>query len=185
MTQRDYALVAYVSNPIGKFVESLRREFQPEHAHLPAHLTLLPPRPLTGTVQEAVELIERTCGGVQPFEVTMGDVESFAPVTPTVFIRVAHAAYRMRELHEKLNNGGLRFDEPWPYMPHLTVFRFDEFDRAQLGFDAATERWSHYHDTRKILIDSVTFVREVAPHHWEDLVPIPLGRRLAPAPAGR
>src|SRR3569832_704123 len=117
MTQRDYALVAYVSNPIGQFVESLRREFQPEHAHLPAHLTLLPPRPRTGTVQEAVDLIERTCGGVQPFEVTMGDVETFAPVTPTVFIRVAHAAYRMRELHERLNNGGLRFDEPWPYMP--------------------------------------------------------------------
>ena len=185
MTQRDYALVAYVSNPIGQFVESIRREFQPEHAHLPAHLTLLPPRPLDGTEQQAIELIERTCGAAQPFEVTMGDVESFAPVTPTVFIRVAHAAYRMRELHEKLNVVPLKFKEPWPYMPHLTVFRFDELARAREGFEAAARRWSQYHDTRRILIDSVTFVRQIAPHHWEDLVPIPLGRRLAPEPAAR
>jgi 2'-5' RNA ligase len=185
MTQRDYALVAYVSNPIGEFVESLRREFQPEHAHLPAHLTLLPPRPLRGTEQQAVELIERLCGAVQPFEVTMGDVETFAPVTPTVFIRVAHAAYRMRELHEKLDAGALKFEEPWPYMPHLTVFRFDELERARQGFEAASQRWSKYHGTRRILIDSVTFVRQVAPHHWEDLVPIPLGRRLASEPAAR
>lgn len=185
MTQRDYALVAYVSNPIGEFVESLRREFQPEHAHLPAHLTLLPPRPLSGTEQQAIEIIGRTCGAVQPFEVTMGDVETFAPVTPTVFIRVAHAAYRMRELHEKLNAGALQFCEPWPYMPHLTVFRFDEFERARQGFAAANQRWSQYHGTRRILIDSVTFVRQVSLHHWEDIAPIPLGRRLASEPAAR
>jgi 2'-5' RNA ligase len=182
MTQRDYALVAYVSNPIGQFVESLRREFQPEQAHLPAHLTLLPPRPLGGTSQQAIELIEEACGSVQPFEVTMGDVESFAPVTPTVFIRVAHAAYRMRELHEKLNRGVLKFEEPWPYMPHLTVFRLDDFERASRGFEAATERWTEYHGPRRILIESLTFVRETSPHHWEDLAPIPLGRRMAPAP---
>ena len=185
MTQRDYALVAYVTNPIGEFVESLRREFQPEHAHLPAHLTLLPPRPLSGTEQQAIEIIGQTCGAVQPFEVTMGDVESFAPVTPTVFIRVAHAAYRMRELHEKLNTGALQYCEPWPYMPHLTVFRFDELERARAGFEAAAHRWTQYHGTRRILIDSVTFVRQAAPHRWEDLAPIPLGRRLASEPAAR
>lgn len=185
MTRRDYALVAYVSNPIGEFVESLRREFHPEHAHLPAHLTLLPPRPLQGTEQEAVDLIESVCRTVQPFEVTMGDVESFVPVTPTVFIRVAHAAYRMRELHEKLNTGPLRFEEPWPYMPHLTAFRFDDFERAEKVFEAARERWSQYHGPRRILIDSLTFVREAQPQHWEDLVPIPLGRQLAPEPLVR
>jgi 2'-5' RNA ligase len=185
MTSRDYALVAYVSNPIGQFVESLRREFHPEHPHLPAHLTLLPPRPLTGTLPEAVEMIEHVCGAVQPFEVTMGDVESFAPVTPTVFIRVAHAAYRMRELHEQLNVGALKFQEPWPYMPHLTVFRLDDFALARQGFDAAAQRWAQYHGPRRILIDSVTFVREVSKHQWEDLVPIPLGRRLAPEPLAR
>ena len=41
-----YSLVAYVSNPVGQFVESLRRELQPEQGHLPAHLTVLPPRQL-------------------------------------------------------------------------------------------------------------------------------------------
>ena len=33
----------------------------------------------------------------------MGDVETFLPLTPTVFIRVARGAYRMRELHDRMN----------------------------------------------------------------------------------
>jgi hypothetical protein len=67
-------------------------------------------------------------------------------------------------------------------MPHLTVFRLDDFALARQGFDAAAQRWAQYHGPRRILIDSVTFVREVSKHQWEDLVPIPLGRRLAPEP---
>src|SRR5437868_1439219 len=115
-----YALVAYVSNSIADFVHELRREIQPEAADLAAHLTILPPRLLADPVDKAMELIETVCSGVPPFEVTLGDVETFMPATPTVFIRVAHAAYRMRELHERLNSGPLSFAEPWPYMPHLT-----------------------------------------------------------------
>ena len=36
--------MAYVRNPIGEFVESLRKELHPELPHLDAHVTLLPPR---------------------------------------------------------------------------------------------------------------------------------------------
>ena len=50
MAQKQrYALVAYVRNPVGEFVESLRRELHPELPHLAAHVTLLPPRFLAGT----------------------------------------------------------------------------------------------------------------------------------------
>ncbi len=181
MSSSYYALVAYVANPVGQFVEGLRRELQPEQAHLPAHLSILPPRPLAGSEQEAVDLIAGICDAVQPFEVTMGDVETFIPVTPTVFIRVAHAAYRMRELHDKLNVGPLAYSEPWPYMPHLTIFRMDEIDRAGRAFEEANRRWAEYHGTRRILVDSLTFVRGEGLHQWRDLAPIPLGRQLTPA----
>ncbi len=182
MNSLFYALVAYVTeNPIGQFVDELRRELQPEAAHLPAHLSILPPRLLAGSETEALELIQQVCNGVQPFEVTMGDVEHFIPVTPTVFIRVAHAAYRMRELHEKLDTGPLRYQEPWIYMPHLTIFRMDDTERARRAYDVARERWSGYHNTRRILIDSLTFVRQEPQNRWLDLAPIRLGSRLAPA----
>jgi len=103
--------VAYVKNPIGEFVESLRKELHPELPHLDAHVTLLPPRFLRSDEASAIETIQRICKDVEPFEVSLGEVETFIPVTPTVFIRVAHAAYRMRELHDRLNIEGLACHE--------------------------------------------------------------------------
>jgi hypothetical protein len=84
-------------------VENLRRELHPDLPHLGAHLTLLPPRPLQGTESAALQVLARICGQVEPFEVTLGDMESFVPTTPTVYIRVADSAERLCELHKQLN----------------------------------------------------------------------------------
>lgn len=175
----NYAVVAYVRDPVAEFVESLQRELQPEKVQLIAHLTILPPRPLRGPESEAVEGIERVCRDVQPFEVRLGDVETFLPVTPTVFIRVAHAAYRMRELHDHLNTGALWYEEPWPYMPHLTICKLADNYCALDAVRIARERWEQYQRSRTILIDQLMFVRETGTNSWSDLAPVPLGRRLA------
>lgn len=182
MSEPYYALVAYVNNPVGTFVEGLRRELHPEHAHLPAHLSILPPRLLAGSERQAREAIERVCDTVQPFEVTLGEVETFVPVTPTVFLRVAHAAYRMREMHDRLNTNALSYNEPWPYMPHLTLFRMEQTEQAEQVLETARERWSQYQGTRSVRIESLTFVRQEGPHQWRDLAPVPLGRRLVSSP---
>ncbi len=180
MAPPQYALVAYVKSPVGAFIESLRREFNPRYAHLPAHMSILPPRRLNGTEQEALSTLERACRDVQPFEIVLGEVATFVPATPTVFIRVAHAAYRMRELHDRLNLGALRSEEQWPYMPHLTVFRMDTVEEATPALHQARRRWEEYRESRRVLIDEVTFVREAGANCWNDLAPLPLGRRLAP-----
>ena len=181
MQPRQYALVGYVNNPVGRFVEDLRRQLHPEHAHLPAHITVLPPRPLHGSEPEALELLERLCGQVAPFEVTLGEVASFAPITPTVFLRVAHAAYRMRELHDLLNTEWLHCHEQWPYMPHLTIVKMPGLEQAQQALEISRARWQEYRGTRVILVDQLTFVREGESNRWVDLAPVHLGRSLAPA----
>ncbi len=180
MTSPQYALVAYVRNSVGEFVETLRRQFHPKHAHLPAHISVLPPRRLQGTEREALELVERICREVEPFEVMLGEVASFAPITPTVFLRVAHGGYRMRELHDQLATGALCCGEPWPYMPHLTIFRMDTMEEAAAVLDEARHRWSDYTGSRRLLLEQLTFVREAGENRWVDLAPVPLGRRLAP-----
>jgi 2'-5' RNA ligase len=180
-----YALVAYVKNPIGEFVESLRTELHPELPHLAAHVTLLPPRFLSGTESAAIETVEGVCKEVEPFEVSLGEVETFIPVTPTVFIRVAHAAYRMRELHDRLNTGALACSEQWPYMPHLTIVKMGAEDQAQYAYRVARTRWAEF-EGRSIDIRDLTFVREEGQNQWVDLAGIPLGgRRLAPATGQR
>src|SRR5438046_6858195 len=137
-----YALVAYLRNPVGEFVERLRRQLHPELPHLAAHLTVLPPRVLQGSELSAREALEDVCSQVEPFEVTLGDVETFCPLTPTVFIRVAHGAYRMRELHDRLNAGALASREEWPYMPHLTVVKMSVEAQAREAYRGASERWN-------------------------------------------
>jgi len=107
MSSSRHALVAYVRNSVGEFVENLRRELHPTMPHMPAHLTVLPPRELMGTERAALEFLEEVCSRVVPFDVELGDVESFLPTTPTVFIQVKRAAYRMRELHDQLSGKAL------------------------------------------------------------------------------
>jgi len=177
--KQRYALVAYVRNPIGEFVESLRQELHPELPHLAAHVTLLPPRLLRSDEAGALDTLEKVCKEVEPFEVSLGEVETFIPVTPTVFIRVAHAAYRMRELHDRLNINGLACAEEWPYMPHLTIVKMGAEDQAQYAYRVARTRWAEFDDRRCLEIRDLVFVREEAPYRWADLAGIPLGDRMA------
>jgi len=177
MSAARYALVAYVKNAIGEFVESLRRELHPSLPHLDAHLTILPPRPLSGSELEARESLEEICRRVEPFTVQLGEVETFCPVTPTVFIRVERDAGRMCKLHDQLKKT-LAGEEEWPYMPHLTIVKMATFEQAQNALQVARERWKHFAASRIIAVDELTFVRETEDKCWEDLAGVPLGRSL-------
>lgn len=172
-----YGLVAYVRNHAGEFAETLRNELHPEHSHLAAHITVLPPRPLVSTEQRAIELLSEACSQVAPFEVGLGEVETFLPRTPTVFIRVAHAAYKMRELHDLLNRWPLECEESLPYMPHLTIAKLGSNKRASEVYQIAGERWKQYSGSRMIHIETLTFVRG-RDFTWSDVAPLPLGGRL-------
>jgi 2'-5' RNA ligase len=178
MTGLVYAAVAYIRCPVGIFVEELRRELHPAHTHADAHVTVLPPRPLAGSEQQALEMLSEFCRSVVPFEVSMGDVETFIPVTPTVFLRVARGAYRLRELHDKLNRGGLEFKEPWPYMPHLTIAKMDTIEEARKVLEVARQRWSEYHESRTVRIKSLTLVKGSG-ERWVDLGNLALGGETA------
>jgi 2'-5' RNA ligase len=178
MPSLRYALVAYIKSPVGEFVENLRRDLHPELPHLAAHLTLLPPRLLHGSEGAALQLLARICGQAEPFEVVLGDMASFVPTTPTVYIRVAHGAARLHELHEQLNQQALAFSEEWPYIPHLTIVKMANEQAADQALGIARTRWQKYSGTRRILLDRLTFVREDAPNCWVDLAPVPLGGSL-------
>ena len=169
-----YAVVAYVRSPVGIFVEELRREMHPAHTHADAHITILPPRPLSGSEAEALQMLTEVCRASTPFEVVMGDVETFIPVTPTVFLRVARGAYRMRELHDRLNRGGLKFNEPWPYMPHLTIVKMDKTEEAIKVVEIARQRWQEYKDIRSVRVESLTLVKGTG-ERWVDLAKASLG----------
>ncbi|MDR3764914.1 MAG: 2'-5' RNA ligase family protein [Acidobacteriota bacterium] len=169
----QYALVAYIRNALGEFVEGLRREVHPPHSHLPTHLTVLPPRPISGSEEEAIVMLRQASAGMSAFQMELGEVESFLPITPTVFIRVAHAGYRMRELHDQFNQTPLAYNEPLPYMPHVTVAKLDDNERAAEVLSISKQRWLAFPGSHAVTIDRLTFVRG-REHTWLDLADIPL-----------
>lgn len=170
----QYALVTYIRSELGEFIEELRRELHPAHAHLPTHLTVLPPRPLhDGTEADAIEMLRARSANVAPFQIDLDMVESFLPTTPTVFIRVSWAGYRIRELHDLLNRAPLNYREPLPYMPHVTVAKLDDNQRAAEVLRASRERWEGYRGSHRIDVEQLTFVRGCAPI-WTDLAEVSL-----------
>ena len=175
MRDAHYALVGYVKSPVGEFVEQLRGELHPQLPHLAAHLTILPPRLLRGSEQSAREQVEETCGATEPFEIMLGTVETFVPITPTVYVRVTHASNRMRELHDRLNTKVLECQEEWPYIPHLTIVKMNTEAEAQRAYEMAHDRWNDYRGPRRIRLTELTFVREGQEHQWRDLAQVRLG----------
>jgi 2'-5' RNA ligase len=178
MQSPRYALVAYVKSPVGEFVENLRRELHPNLPHLAAHITFLPPRLLRGTESAALQMLAGICSQAEPFEATLGDMQSFVPTTPTVYIRVTYGASRLQELHDQFNRQTLAFAEEWPYIPHLTIVKMATEKAAEQALRIARERWQQYSGSRRILLDRLTFVREDAQNCWVDLAPVLLGGSL-------
>jgi len=180
MPDLQYALVAYVQNDLGHFVEELRRDLYPAHAHLPAHVTILPPRFLSaGSEQDAIECVRRAAAGLDAFEAEVSSVESFFPTTPTVFLRVSRAAYRFRELHDVFNCECLDCAEQWPYMPHMTIVKMPDLEQAEQALKIARQRWSQYRHARTLRVRQLTFVREGAENRWIDVENIDLREAVA------
>jgi 2'-5' RNA ligase len=146
-----------------------------------AHLTILPPRTLRDTEASAIATLEEICSHYEPFEVSLAEVETFIPITPTVFIRVGHAAFRMRELHDRLTTGALATAEDWPYMPHLTIAKMDNEVLAQQAYYTARHRWAEFEGSRCVEVKQLSFVREERINCWVDLAGVSLGSSLVPS----
>ena len=182
MQSSRYALVAYVNDPVADFVKQIRQELHPYLPHLAAHVTVLPPRELPSGETAAMSAVHEICRHVEPFEMSLGEVETFIPVTSTVFIRVVNA-YRVRDLHDQLRAAkALGVEEEWPYLPHLTIVKMSTEAHAQEAYLVARHRWAEFDASRCIHVRELTFVREADDHSWVDVASIPLTGVASPRP---
>src|SRR5215471_18653934 len=85
-----FALVIYIPDPLGRFLDDLRRDLVPScRPH--AHVSVLPPRPLAVDWQVAGQQV-RTCADAwAPFEIELGPIRMF-PVTNVIYIELSRGA---------------------------------------------------------------------------------------------
>ncbi len=174
MEPASYAVVAYINGPLASFVESLRSRLTPEQAHVRPHLTLLAPRMLETPRDKLLAALKRICYKAEPVHISLGQVEAFVPVTSTVYLRVQQGASQIGNLHQQLNQYGFRAEEPWNYVPHITLAKLADDASALKAAEEAQAQWARYSDARDFLVKELTLVREFAPDKWDDLAKVPL-----------
>jgi 2'-5' RNA ligase len=170
-----HALVIYIPDPLAKFLDDLRRELI-QHCNPHAHVTILPPRVLAGSLGEALQQAGAAAPLFPPFDIEAGRIETFDQ-TNVIYIGIERGASELRAMHNMLNTGALAAPERFSYHPHLTIAQ--DFDPADMDrFKAlAEERWAGWRGPRTFHAETVTFVQNTVDSCWRDLAAFALGRR--------
>jgi 2'-5' RNA ligase len=163
----SFALVSYLPEPLGGFLDRLRSELVRE-SHAKAHLTLLPPRPILCPADEAWQELKARLQDFPPFRVELEDIEIF-PVSQVIYVSVGLGRAELERMHYKLNAGGVEFREPFSYHPHVTVTQDLEPETVAAAAETAARCWREFPHRRDFLVDRLTFVQNTLDNRWIDL----------------
>ena len=166
------ALVAYIPDPLARFLDDLRLELTPgSKPH--AHVTILPPRPLNGDLSRTLRQIAEDIKGVAPFRIELGEIEVF-DASHVIYLGLAHGTVELRRLYSALNCGCLRYIEPFPYHPHTTIAQGIRPEDAAGLAAVARQRWAQYTGPRGFTVTVLSLVQHVTLSVWEDVAELPL-----------
>ncbi len=168
-----FALVTYIPGELGVFLDDLRRELVP--GCIPrAHVTILPPRPIPGPTQKAVEELDAEIRDLAPFGIEPRSVELFEE-TSVIYIGLGAGRHELKRIHKVLNTGQLEYQEPFPYHPHITLAQELEHQDVSRVYEEARRRWMDYQGKRSFPVESITFVQNTNGNRWLDLAHWTLG----------
>ncbi len=172
-TVGHFALVAYITDPLARFLDELRLELTPDcNPH--AHVTILPPRPIFDDLKDTIaQLSEATRGGA-PFWVELGDVEIFSE-SSVIYVSLRRGELELRQLYAALNNGAVEYQESFPYHPHITIGQNLEAERVEEMLALARATWAAWTGPRGFTVSRLSFVQQVAAGIWADVTELPLG----------
>ena len=163
----SYALVAYLPDPLGAYLDKVRLDLVPSCVPH-AHVTVLPPRPLNGSPEEAIEALREDMRDLPRFEVEPAEVEIFG-MTSVIYVALEQGADEFHLMHDRLNSGPLAFDEPFAYHPHITLAQQLACEQVMGVYEVARMRWAAFPYRRHFAVDTITFVQNTRQNKWLDL----------------
>jgi 2'-5' RNA ligase len=170
MPSSSFAVVAYLAGELGKFVDDFRTAVTSHDRHLRAHITALPPRKLQISDADAIKSFQRN--RFQTIEIEVGDVCTFRPLSPTVYLDLRRGQEHLWRLNSQLGAAPLAGKPDWPFVPHLTLAKLEDFNDIPRVLQHARDRWRDYQGTRSFSVTQLTLVRESGPGVWLDLATI-------------
>jgi 2'-5' RNA ligase len=169
----SFALVSYIPEPLAGFLDRLRQELV-QNCFLRAHVTILPPRPISTKPAAAWGTIRTLAPRFAPFDVDLTEMEVF-PVTDVIYIGIGRGRAELEHMHAGLNVEGLKFAEPFPYHPHITLAQELKGDEVDELARVARARWAECTLPKTFRVDEVFFVQNTRRKEWLDLGESALG----------
>lgn len=149
----SFALVSYIPPPLGALLDELRRSL-PGDDKSQAHITLLPPRELKIPQQIALEYAHEVLRSFSTFEVDLASVKVF-PATNVVYLDLGEGNSTVHEIHEQLDQGNLKDNELFEFLPHVTLGGPVQPDQLPGCFEAASLAWNQIAVPRRFQLGEV------------------------------
>jgi 2'-5' RNA ligase len=172
----SFAVVSYLSDPLAGFLTRLRRDLVPQ-CLAKAHVTVLPPRPLSSSPEEAWQELQRGLQDFQPFRLELGEISIF-PGFQAVYLSIETGCQELERMHAALNTGRLAYDEPFQYYPHLTLAQELAPQELAAAMELAAARWREFPHSRGFTVDKLTFVQNTLQNCWIDLAAMDLASHV-------
>ncbi|MDQ1473565.1 MAG: hypothetical protein QOJ99_5045 [Bryobacterales bacterium] len=171
-TLGQFALVSYLPDPLASFLDRLRLDLDPGCSPH-AHVTILPPRPMHGEVKQAIEELTEESRLFPPIEIELGDVQIF-PVSNVIYVEIAKGRRDIHALHDLLERGILKHKCVFDFHPHITIAQNLDPEFVEEALRIARAKWAEYQGSRTFVVESLSFVQNIAPGLWLDLARVPL-----------
>lgn len=112
-----------VPDPFARELSEWRRKVNDPQADLVApHITVVPPTAVdVHTLEWTLSHLDEVCKRHEPFSIHLRGTGSFRPISPVVFVAVAHGISACELLADDVRLGPLSTPRVFPYHPHVTV----------------------------------------------------------------
>ena len=146
------ALVSYIPEPLGSFLNGLRHSLTGEDSPH-AHVTILPRRPLSVPADTASRHLVGLLSGFRSFAVELSSVRRFQQ-TNVLYVDISEGSARLHALHDALSMGDLAHNEEFEFRPHLTLGCPESSDMDAMH-RFAKAAWNTAPAPRRFLLDEI------------------------------
>jgi len=118
----NYGIVAFPSKELQDFANSYRKRYDSHYAQIPPHITLraAAEAPDNQTLQQIAEHVYELANTLKPFDIHIGKVSSFKPVTNVIYLKV-DPTEQLTAIHESLYAAPFGGEAPYKFVPHITL----------------------------------------------------------------
>lgn len=117
-----YGVVAFPSKKLQDLANAYRKRYDPHYSKITPHMTVKGVFEADDReIVDVAEAIRNVAAKNKPFEINVSKVSTFAPITNTIYFKVAPSE-ELSTLHEALNNEDFFGPSPqYTFVPHITI----------------------------------------------------------------